>query len=388
VARKRDAGVASEVARRLSWRGNCLDWVIWAMARRDGDGDEGAEATWRRKEVLLERLRYAVRTRHYSRRTEKAYVGWVSRFLSFFGDRAIGDIGPADVSEFLTSLAVDGDVSASTQNQALSAILFLHRNVLGRELDWLTDVVRAKRPLRLPTVLSRAGVARLLEQMEGTPRLVASLLYGSGLRLLEALTLRTKDLNFGRRQLTVRNGKGMKDRVTMLPSGLIAPLERHLVSVREQHRLDNAGKPRVFVKVPSALVRKYPSAESELGWRWVFPAARAYVDAANHRAYRHHLHETVVQRAVRATATALGLPNRVSCHTLRHNAEFRIMPSGSCLVPRRRRISPQPVWSTRHNQSPLRKARSRSLGRKRPARACKGAALASARSFISRSAAR
>jgi integron integrase len=293
---------------------------------RDG-GDEMVDPEWQRREELLEQVRHAVRIRHFSVRTERAYAGWIGRFLEFHGDRPMGDLGEPEVAAFLTSLAVDGDVSASTQNQALSAILFLYRQVLGFHLEWLADVVRAKRPLRLPVVLAREEVARLLGKLEGAPRLIASLLYGSGLRLMEGLSLRVKDLDFARRQVVVRDGKGQKDRVTMLPGELIGPLRRHLVVVAEQHRLDQ-GRPRVLVPVPPSLVRKYPHAESEYPWRWVFPATRPYRDEPMHRLYRHHLHETVVQRAVRSAVVDLGLPNRASCHTLRHSFATHLLEAG------------------------------------------------------------
>ncbi|HEX4337024.1 MAG TPA: integron integrase [Polyangiaceae bacterium] len=291
----------------------------------DDDGSEGA--AWQRRDVLIERVRHAVRTRHFSPRTEKAYAGWVARLLKFHRGRLPQELGESEVSAFLSSLALDGNVSASTQNQALSAILFLYRNVLGVEMGWLEDVVRAKRPVRLPTVLSREEVMRLLQRLRGTTQLVASLLYGSGLRLLEALTLRVKDVDFQRRQVIVRSGKGQKDRATMLPRRLIAPLQRQLVAVAEQHRLDQQAE-QVLVKVPGAISRKLVTAESEYPWRWVFPAARPYEDRVTHRVYRHHLHETVVQRDVRAAAVGLQLPNRVSCHTLRHSFATHLLEAG------------------------------------------------------------
>jgi integron integrase len=298
------------------------------MATGSGDsGDDSGDIAWRRRQELLEQVRYAVRTLHFSRRTERAYAGWVGRFLDFHGGRPMEDLREAEVAAFLTSLAVDGDVSASTQNQALSAILFLYRRVLRLHLEWLTEVVRAKRPLRLPVVLARSEVASLLGSLEGIPQLVASLLYGSGLRLMEALSLRIQDLDFSRHQVLVRDGKGQKDRVTMLPAGLVRPLQLHLVLVAEQHRLDQK-EPQVLTPLPDSLAKKYPSAESTYLWHWVFPAARTYRNETTHRLYRHHLHETVVQRAVHAAAVKLGLPKRASCHTLRHSFATHLLESG------------------------------------------------------------
>lgn len=268
------------------WRATC---GYRGVTSGDGEG-------WRRRAELLVRLRHAVRERHFSPRTEKAYAGWVGRFLRFHGDTPAQNLGEQEISAFLSSLAVDGNVSASTQNQALAALLFLYKHVLHVELAWLEDVVRAKRPLRLPTVLSRADVKRLIGAMGGVPKVVASMLYGSGLRLLEALTLRVKDVDSQRRQVLVRNGKGQKDRVTMLPIGVLPALERQLVVVSEQHRLDQRPQDPIAVKVPLELSRKYPRAEFEYGWRWLFPASRPYEDRVTHRLYRHHLHETVVQR--------------------------------------------------------------------------------------------
>ncbi len=242
---------------------------------------------------LLDRVRDSIRTRHYSPQTEKAYVQWIRRFILFHGKRHPEQMGAAEIGAFLTHLAVKEGVSASTQNQALAAILFLYQMVLDREVGWVTDVVSAKRPQRLPVVLSRAEVAGLLRGLAGAPYLVASVLYGAGLRLLEALTLRVKDIDFDRREITVRDGKGRKDRITMLPDALLVPLRQHLACVLAQHEVDiNAGAG--FVALPDALRQKYPSAPREWRWQWVFPATRHYKDMATGEVRRHHLHETVI----------------------------------------------------------------------------------------------
>ena len=229
------------------------------------------------KPRLLDRVRHAIEARHYSRRTEKAYVHWIKRYIFFHGKRHPAEMGSAEVTAFLTSLAVQSRVAASTQNQALSALLFLYREVLGVELPWLDDVVRAKRPLHLPVVLTRDEVRAILQRLDGVPRLMAILLYGAGLRLLECCRLRVKDVDFAMNQITVRDGKGQKDRPTMLPAAVKAELAAHLERVRAQHQADlrrGAG----WVDLPGALMRKYPNAGREWGWQWVFPATRFYVD--------------------------------------------------------------------------------------------------------------
>jgi integron integrase len=267
---------------------------------------------------LLDQVREALRARHYSRKTEKAYVAWIRRFIFFHGKRHPRELGAAEVTRYLRSLATTGCVAASTQNQALSALLFLYREVLRVEMPWLDDVVRARRPTRLPVVLTRDEVRAIIRQLHGAPRLMAILLYGSGLRLLECARLRVKDLDFARRQITVRGGKGDKDRVTTLPTIVDVELRRHLEAAKRQHEADlrvGAG----WVELPWALARKYPTAGREWPWQWVFPASRSYVDRETGQRRRHHLHESVLQRAVKEAVRLAGIPKRASCHTLRHS---------------------------------------------------------------------
>ena len=270
------------------------------------------------KPRLLDRVRQAIEARHYSRRTEKAYVHWIKRYVFFHGKRHPAEMGAAEVTEFLTSLAVHSKVASSTQNQALSALLFLYREVLGVELPWLDDVVRAKRPSHLPVVLARDEVRAVLQRLDGVPRLMAVLLYGAGLRLLECCRLRVKDVDFATNQITIRDGKGHKDRPTMLPAALKTELVAHLERMREQHQADlrhGAG----WVELPGALMRKYPNAGRDWGWQWVFPATRFYVDSATGQRRRHHLHESVLQRAVKDAVRAAGIAKPATCHTFRHS---------------------------------------------------------------------
>jgi integron integrase len=276
---------------------------------------------------LLEQMRAALRVRHYSLRTEQAYLGWARRFIRYHGRRHPRELGKAEIEAFLSELATHGKVAASTQNQALNALVFLYREVLGtRELD-LRDVVRAKRPARLPVVLSRAEVKLVLAELRGKHRLVATLLYGSGLRLLEGLRLRVKDLDFRLGEIRLRDGKGRRDRVTMLPDGVREALTVHLDEVRRIHESDlREGFGAVFL--PDALEREFARAAREWGWQYVFPASRRSVDPRTGAERRHHLSETAVQRAVRAAARAAGIDKNAGCHTLRHSFATHLLEAG------------------------------------------------------------
>lgn len=276
---------------------------------------------------LLDRMRLAIRTRHYSRRTEEAYLMWVKRYIRFHGLRHPGELQPSAVAQFLSHLANESNVSASTQSQALSALLFLYRDILEKDFGWLEGVVRAKRPKRLPVVLSAQEVSALLAELKGAQWLMANLLYGAGLRLLEACTLRVKDVDLGQRQLTVRGGKGGRDRITLLPDIIVEPLTAHLEKVAAAHYRDlEAGCGRVVL--PHQLAAKYPNADQEWIWQWVFPASRLYWDAGKEVWRRHHTHESVLQRAVRGAADRAKIPKRVSCHTLRHSFATHLLEDG------------------------------------------------------------
>lgn len=277
---------------------------------------------------LLVQLRRALRLRHYSPRTEQAYAHWVRRFVVFHRMRHPADLGDAEVSAFLTDLAVRGRVSASTQNQALGALLFLYREVLKRRVAWLDEMVHAKRGGRLPVVLTPGEVGAIVGHLQGDPWLVAVLLYGAGLRLLEALRLRVKDVDFERGEIRVRGGKGGKDRVAPLPAVVRRALEVHLDSVRRLHERDLAAGGGSVV-LPGALDRKLPGAAKEWAWQWVFPATRRYWDAEGREAQRHHLHPTVVQRAFHAALRASGVPKRATCHSLRHSFATLLLERGA-----------------------------------------------------------
>ena len=267
-----------------------------------------------------------MRVRRFSRRTQEAYLAWMRRYYEFHGRREPALLGAEHVTAFLSALATR--VAASTQNQALAALIFLYRGVLGRDLPRLDDLVRAKSPARLPVVLTRAEVRAILARMEGVPRLMATLLYGSGLRLLECCRLRVKDVDFGRNQITVRRGKGEKDRVTMLPASVQPELRGHLERARAQHQRDlsqGAG----WVELPGSLSLKLRAAGREWPWQWVFPATRIYAERATGQRRRHHLHETVVRREVRVAVLAAGLSKRATCHTFRHSFATHLLEDGS-----------------------------------------------------------
>lgn len=276
---------------------------------------------------LMDVVRREIRIRHYSPRTERAYTYWVRRFILHHHKRHPREMGEAEVNQFLSALAQTARVSASTQNQALSALLFLYGEVLGQRLPWLDGLVRARRPARIPVVLTPTEVRMLLARLTGTMYLMASLLYGSGLRLLECVGLRVKDVDLEAADLRVRDGKGRKDRVTMLPTALRHPLRAHLDGVRVLHRRDLA-QGRGWVALPDALGRKYPNAGQEWAWQWVFPATRTYVDPTSGQCRRHHLHESVLQRAVRAAAQQAGLAKPATCHTLRHSFATHLLEAG------------------------------------------------------------
>jgi integron integrase len=276
---------------------------------------------------LLPRVRATCRLRQLSRRTEQAYLSWIRRFVRFHRLRHPVDMGEAEVLAFLTHLAERGRVAHSTQMQALSALVFLYRDVLRRPLGPIRGLVRASGPRRMPAVLTAAEVSRVMARLEDDPRLIAMLLYGAGLRLTEALTLRVKDLDLARGEIRLRRGKGAKDRVTVLPERLCAPLAAHLERVREQYRRDlAAGGGRV--ELPGALERKAPAWAASWAWQWVFPAHRQYRDRVTGEPRRHHLDPTVVQRALAEAVRMSGIGKRATCHTLRHSFATHLLESG------------------------------------------------------------
>jgi integron integrase len=276
---------------------------------------------------LLDQLRQELRCRHYSKRTEESYCAWVRRFIFFHNLRHPSEMGEKEINQFLSKLAIEGKISASTQNQALSALLFLYRNVLKREVDDLGDVVRARKTKRLPIVMTREEVRAVMSRLDGQVWVMACLMYGAGLRLNECLGLRVQDIDFGANQLAVRSGKGSKDRVTMLPQAAKQPLIEHLRRVKTIHERDLAeGHGRV--NLPDALARKYRFAAHEWRWQFVFPQRNRWVNQHTGQQGRHHLDESIVQKAVTAAARGAGLVKRATCHTFRHSFATHLLESG------------------------------------------------------------
>ena len=265
--------------------------------------------------------------RHYSPRTEETYVHWIKRFIFFNNKRNPAEMAEPEIARFLSNLATESRVSGSTQNQALNALLFLYHQVLGKEIGYVNGVVRAKKTPRLPVVLTRGEIQALLNYLNGSERIMATLLYGAGLRLMECCRLRVKDIDFSQNQIVVRAGKGDKDRYTMLPAAVKEVLNNHLADGKRQHQNDvekNLGR----VMLPNALDRKYPNAGQEWGWQWVFPAMRYYVDRVTERQYRHHLHESVLQKAVREAARSAGIAKPATCHSMRHSFATHLLEDG------------------------------------------------------------
>jgi integron integrase len=277
--------------------------------------------------TLVGQYRRVLRLRHYSRRTEAAYIAWVRRFVRFHGMQHPRTMTPNHVRAFLSHLSIERKVSASTQNQALASLLFLYRDVLRMPLPWLDGIERAKRPMRLPSVLTREETWRMIDGLSGCSQVLAVLMYGSGLRLTEAVSLRVKDVDLESRSVTIRSGKGEKDRLIVLPERLVEPLEEQLAHARRRW-LQDIRDPRFAIELPDALARKVPNAARQFAWYWVFPATRLYHDGRSGSLRRHHLHQTGVQRSVALAARASGLQKRVTCHTFRHSFATHLLQAG------------------------------------------------------------
>jgi integron integrase len=279
------------------------------------------------KPKLLDQVRDVMRRRHYSIRTEQVYVDWIKRFIIYHDKRHPKEMAEEEVAAFLTHLARDRNVAPSTQNLALSALLFLYKDVLKQEIGWLEKVERAKKPSRLPVVLTRSEIKRVFAHLHGTPKLMAGLLYGSGLRLMECVRLRVKDIDFELAQITVRDAKGGKDRITMLPLNLAKPLQRHLVRIKAQHEQDlEDGFGRVHL--PFAIGRKFPKAAREWAWQYVFPSSRLSIDPRTGKRQRHHMAEGILQSALKRAVDAAGIVKRANCHSLRHSFATHLLTRG------------------------------------------------------------
>lgn len=291
---------------------------IYPLSRNRFEDNAAVSPASPRKPKLLDQVRQAIRTRHYSPRTEETYIHWIKRFIFFHNKRHPAEMAEAEIARFLSNLATESRVSGSTQNQALNALLFLYHQVLGKEIGYVNGVVRAKKAPRLPVVLTRGEIQALLGFLNGSEKIMATLLYGAGLRLMECCRLRVKDIDFSQNQIVVRGGKGDKDRYTMLPAAVKDLLSGHLDDGKRQHQND-IEKKLGRVVLPNALDRKYPNAGQEWGWQWIFPATRYYVDRETGRQYRHHLHESVLQKAVREAARNAGIAKPATCHSMRHS---------------------------------------------------------------------
>jgi integron integrase len=276
---------------------------------------------------LLDRVRWHLRVKRYSIRTEKAYLDWIRRFILFHEKRHPAEMGAPEIAAFLSHLAINRNVAAATQNQALSALLFLYQQVLERKLEYINGVERVRRPAKLPVVFTRAEARAVIAHVEGDYRLMVHLLYGSGMRLLEVLRLRVKDVDFGYNRISIREGKGMRERITILPARLKRPLQSHLARMYELHQQDLA-RGRGAVYLPSALGRKYPGAARSWPWQYVFPAARLSVDPRSGETRRHHVSEKNLQNAVKLAIRAAGLTKAASCHTFRHSFATHLLEAG------------------------------------------------------------
>ncbi len=279
------------------------------------------------KPRLLDLVRQKIQALHYSRRTEKTYIGWIKRFIFFHGKRHPSEMGEKEINQFLTFLAIRKQVTASTQNQALCAIVFLYRHVLDRDIGLLEGLIRAKRPGRLPVVLTKAEVSQVVRELSGVKRLIVMILYGYGLRLMECLLLRIKDIDFSSNQIIVRDGKGTKDRITMLPEVVKSQLLEHLKRVRTIHQLDIKGG-FGHVYLPYALSRKYPNASREWNWQYVFPASKRFRNPNTGEQGRHHIHETAIQKSVRKAIKDARIAKQASCHTFRHSFATHLLEDG------------------------------------------------------------
>lgn len=279
------------------------------------------------KPKLLDQVRHAIRVKHLSYRTEQTYIHWIKRYILFHNMKNPADMSEPDVNQFLTHLAVKAKVSASTQNLALCSVLFMYKNVLKKDFDWKKGFERAKRPARLPVVFTKKEASRILINLTGTKWLMGNLLYGAGLRLRECLSLRVKDIDFDYKQITVRNAKGQKDRVTLLPSTIIESLQRHLIRVKAIHTADlKAGYGRVYL--PFALARKYPNAPSEWIWQYVFPATKLSKNPRNGAIMRHHIFPSVLQNAVKEAIRKAEVTKFGGCHTFRHSFATHLLEDG------------------------------------------------------------